>query len=168
MTKTIWLKETPSNCTQSLCCNNSNSFPYYLFFTYLSVRKEKDTYRLLYPIQGKTPEKAKLLQLLKRSQATVKVGRGLWVHIAQHLLEQGHPEQSAHAHVQAASDALQEDFPASLDNPCHYSIIAQKYFLEFRGNFLSSSMCPLPLVWGLCTTEQSLATSSLHPPFSHL
>lgn len=47
---------------------------------------------------------------------------------------------------------------------CSFSHIAQKSFLMFRGNFLCSSLYPLPLVLTLSTTEKSLAPSSLHPP----
>jgi len=37
-----------------------------------------------------------------------EVGRHLWVHLAQCLLKQGQPEQSAQGHVQAAFGDLKE------------------------------------------------------------
>ena len=44
----------------------------------------------------------------------------------------------------------------------------KKFFLIFRRNFLCLSLCPLPLVVSLDTTEKSLAPSSWHPPFRYL
>ena len=38
----------------------------------------------------------------------------------------------------------------------------------FRRNFLCFSLCPLPLVLSLGTTEKSLAASSWHPPLRYL
>ncbi|NXG57216.1 ENO4 Enolase, partial [Hemiprocne comata] len=38
----------------------------------------------------------------------------------------------------------------------------QKFFLRFKWNFPCSTLCPLPLVLSLGTTEKSLAPSSLH------
>ena len=38
----------------------------------------------------------------------------------------------------------------------------------FRANLLCYSLCPLPLVLSLGTTERGLAPSSLHPPFRYL
>ena len=46
-----------------------------------------------------------------------EVGRDLWVHLAQPLLQQGHPEQGAQAHVQAVLEDLQGgDSTAPLDS----------------------------------------------------
>jgi len=53
------------------------------------------------------------------------------------LLKQGHLQQAAQDHIQAG-----------------------KFFLIFRRNFLCFSLCPLPLVLSLGTTEKSLAPSS--------
>lgn len=62
------------------------------------------------------------------------------------------------------------DHTTSLGNLCQYSVTytALKCFLIFGRNFLCSSLCPLPLVLSLGTTEKSLALSSLHPPFRYL
>ncbi|XP_074997864.1 armadillo repeat-containing protein 1 isoform X2 [Calonectris borealis] len=59
------------------------------------------------------------------------------------------------------------DSTTSLANLCQCSVTltVKKCFLLFRGNLLSSSVCPLRLVLSLGTTEKSLALSSLHPPF---
>lgn len=43
-----------------------------------------------------------------------------------------------------------------------------KYFLMFRRNLLHPSLCPLPLVPRVGTTENSTAPPSLHPPFRSL
>lgn len=47
----------------------------------------------------------------------------------------------------------------SLGNLCQCSHTAQKCCLIFRGNLLCSSLCPLPLVLSLGTTDTSLALS---------
>ena len=44
----------------------------------------------------------------------------------------------------------------------------KKFFLMFSWNFLCFSLCPLPLVLSLGTTEKSLAPSSWHPPWRYL
>ena len=100
-----------------------------------------------------------------------KVGRDLCVHRAQPLLQQGHPQQGAQAHVQVTSGDLQGGDPtASLGNPCQRSIIctAQKCFLVFRGNLLCSNLRPLPLVLALGSIGKSLTSSSFHPVFRYL
>ena len=58
------------------------------------------------------------------------------------------------------------DTTASPGNLCQCSVTLSvtKCFLMFRGNLPCFSLCPLPLVLSLGTTEQSLAPSSLHPP----
>ena len=43
---------------------------------------------------------------------------------------------------------------------CSISLRAKKFFPVFRYNFLCFSLCPLPLVLSLGTTEKSLAPSS--------
>ena len=48
---------------------------------------------------------------------------------------------------------------------CSVTLRGKKFFLMFRRNFLWPSLCPLPLVLSLDTTEKSLAPSSWHPPF---
>lgn len=46
---------------------------------------------------------------------------------------------------------------------CSANLVARKVFLMFEQNFPCSSLCPLPLVLPLGTTEKSLALSFLHP-----
>ena len=62
------------------------------------------------------------------------------------------------------------DYTTSLGSLCQCSVTfpVKKCFLMFRGNLLCFSLCPLPLVLSLGTTEKSLAPSSLHPPFRYL
>ena len=94
----------------------------------------------------------------------MRVGRDLSVH-------RGHSEQGDKEHTQMASEDLQDGNPtASLSNICQCSVshTAQKCFLVFRGNYLCSSLCLLPLVLALGTIEKSLAPSSWHPPFRYL
>ena len=43
---------------------------------------------------------------------------------------------------------------------CSVTLRVKKFFLMFRWNILSFSLCPLPLVLSLGTTEKSLAPSS--------
>ena len=62
------------------------------------------------------------------------------------------------------------DSTASLGSLCQGSVTlrGKKFFLMFSWNFLCFSLCPLPLVLSLGTTEKSLAPSSWHPPFRYL
>ena len=54
------------------------------------------------------------------------------------------------------------DATTSLGNlfQCSITLRGKKFFLMFRWNFLCFSLCPLPLVLLLGTTEKSLAPSS--------
>ena len=54
------------------------------------------------------------------------------------------------------------DSTAPLGSLCQGSVTPRmkKFFLIFRRNFLCLSLCPLPLVLSLGTTEKSLAPSS--------
>jgi len=54
------------------------------------------------------------------------------------------------------------DSTTSLGSLCQCSVTlrGKKFFLMFRWNFLCFSLCPLPLVLSLGTTEKSLAPSS--------
>jgi len=92
--------------------------------------------------------------------------RDLWVHLAQPLLKQDHPELGVQSHVQVASSDLQAgNSTVSMGNPYQCTIrIAQKHIPICRWNFL----CPVPLVLTLGTTEKSLALTSLHLPFRYL
>ena len=79
------------------------------------------------------------------------------------LPKQGHPEQAAQDHIQAAFGDPQGGFPtASLGSLCQGSVTrpAQECCLVLRGSFLGAQLCPLPPVLALGTTEQSLALSS--------
>ena len=51
---------------------------------------------------------------------------------------------------------------------CSVTLRGKNFFLMFRRNFLCLSLCPLPLVLSLGTTEKSLAPSSWHPPLRYL
>ncbi|KAK2540579.1 hypothetical protein Q9966_004304 [Columba livia] len=51
---------------------------------------------------------------------------------------------------------------------CSITLTVKKCFLMFRGNVPCFSLCPLPLVLSLYTTEKSLAPSSLHLPLEYL
>lgn len=90
----------------------------------------------------------------------------LQILLVQRLLWKGHPEQCAQAHVQAASEGLQAPRPGPV--PVLHTHTAHMCFLMIRGNFLWSSLCPLPLVLSLVTTGKSLALSSLHSLFWYL
>ncbi|XP_068775232.1 uncharacterized protein [Struthio camelus] len=61
----------------------------------------------------------------------------------------------------------QGDSTTSLGNlfPCSVTLTGKKFFLVFSWNCVCFSLCPLPLVLSLGTTEKSLAPSSRHPPF---
>ena len=69
--------------------------------------------------------------------------------------QQGHPEQGAQAHIQAASGDLQGgDLTASGQPvPLLRHCTAQKCFLVVRGNLLCFSLCPLPNTNKVCFHE---------------
>ena len=50
---------------------------------------------------------------ISQNHKVVKVGRDLWVHVAQPLLQQGHPEHGAQGRVQAALEDLQGGDPTA-------------------------------------------------------
>lgn len=76
-----------------------------------------------------------------------------------HNSDLSHTEQGAQVHLQAALENLQGDPTASVENLFLCSIIcaAQRCILVFRVNLLCSSVCPLPLVLALDTTDKILA-----------
>lgn len=88
----------------------------------------------------------------------------------QTLLKQEHLQQAAQGHIQAAFEVLQGDPIISLGNlwKCSITCTAQNCFLMVRGSLLCSSLCPVPLVLALSTSDKSLALSALHPPFRQL
>ena len=59
------------------------------------------------------------------------------------------------------------DSTTCLGNLCQCSVTrtVKKCFPMLRGNLLCFSVCPLPLVLSVGTTEKTLAPSSLHSPF---
>ena len=92
-----------------------------------------------------------------------EVSRGLWVHVVQLLLKERHPEQS----VQGCFQVQGECSTASLGNigQCSAIHVTQKCFLMFRWNLPCFTLCQLLLA--IDTSEKSLASSSLHPPFTY-
>jgi len=90
----------------------------------------------------------------------VGVGRDLWGSSSPTpLLKQGHLQQAAQDLVQADREG---DSTTSLGSlfQCSVTLRGKKFFLMFRWNLLCFSLCPLPLVLSLGTTEKSLALSS--------
>ena len=82
---------------------------------------------------------------------------------AQPLPKQGHPEQAAQHRGQGGWNISREgDSTAPLGSLGQGSITprGKKLLPMFRRNFLCLSLCPLPLVLSLGTTEKSLAPSS--------
>lgn len=64
-----------------------------------------------------------------------EAGRALWLHLAQPLLQQKHPEQCAQDHMQVAVEDIQGRDPmGSLGSLCQRYVICtvQKCFLLFR------------------------------------
>jgi len=103
------------------------------------------------------------IQLLEYHRSA-GVGMDLWRSSGPtSLTKQGHLEQAAQDVIQAGFENLREgDSAAPLSNlfQCSVTLRGKKFFLMFRRNFLCFSLCPLPLVLSLGTTEKSLAPSS--------
>jgi len=75
--------------------------------------------------------------------------------------KQGYLEQAAQDHVHAGFEYLQRRRIHNLPGQPGPGVWKVKMFLlTFRWNFLCFSLCPLPLVLSLGTTEKSLAPSS--------
>ena len=93
-----------------------------------------------------------------------RVGRDLWRSSSPTpLLEQDHPEQVAQDRIQAGFEYLQRRRLHNLSEqpvPVLGHPQSEEFFFRFRWNFLCSSLCPLPLVLSLGTTEEILAPSS--------
>lgn len=77
-------------------------------------------------------------------------------------LQQGHPE---HTTSHQLLKIFKEDTTSLGNLQCSVTQTAQTCFLMSRGNRLCSSLCLLPFILALRTTEKTLAPSSLHPPF---
>lgn len=108
-----------------------------------------------------------LLLYLAQNRRLVEVGGTTGSHLVQTSAQVGTPRKGCPNRVQESFEALQGgDSSTSLDNLCQgfVTCTAQKYCLVFKGNILCSSLCPLPLLLSLGTTEKSLSLSSLHPP----
>ena len=89
---------------------------------------------------------------------------GIW---SKPLLKQGHLEPVAWMAFEYLQGGALHSFsgqPVPVLSHSH----GGKAFLMFRGNLLCFSLCPLPLVLPLGTTEKSLVPSFVHPPFSCL
>lgn len=101
-----------------------------------------------------------------------EVGKHFWRPSGPNLLlKQKHPGQGAQAHIQVDFEDIRGgDYTTSLDSVCQCSItcIVKKCFLMFRRILLCFSLCPMPLVLSLGTSENSVAPSSLHCPFRYL
>jgi len=78
------------------------------------------------------------------------------------LLKQGHLQQAAQDLSKRVLNISREgDSTISLGSLFQGSVTLRgKFFLMFTWNFLCFSLCPLPLVLSLGTTEKSLASSS--------
>lgn len=104
------------------------------------------------------------------------MGRDLWVHLAHPLLKQGHSEQIAQDHVQAASDYLQgANHKLSTAFVRAQSSLTKKCFLMLRWCLLhflcpsSPDSCPHTWLllsnayaWVLCPHTGSSNTRSCH------
>jgi len=94
-------------------------------------------------------------------------------------LKQGHLEQAVQDHVQAVFEYLQgwrlhhlPGQPVPVLGHSHsekvFPDVQREPPVFLRGNLLCFSLCPLPLVLSLGTTEKYLSLSSLHSPFRYL
>jgi len=89
------------------------------------------------------------------SHNITEAGRALWVPPLQPLPQQGHPEQGAQGHVQAALGDPQGGDPTASGQPCASapSLHSTEGLLVFRGNLLCSSLCPWPLILAMRTNK---------------
>lgn len=81
----------------------------------------------------------------------------------------GPPGEDPQDHIQLLDIFKQEDATNPVGNLCWWSVTltVKKCFLMYRGNILCFTLCLLPLVLALGTTEKSLGPF-LHPPFRYL
>ena len=102
----------------------------------------------------------------------VKVGRNLWrsscpIPLLKHgHLDPGLPRTMSRWLLNISKDG---GSTTSLSNLCQCLVTCtvKKCFPMFGGNLLCFSVCTLPLVLSLGTTEKGLALSSLHPRFRY-
>ena len=92
-----------------------------------------------------------------------EVGRALWVHVAQPQLPQGHPEQGAQSHVQAAFGALPGEESIASARPV--PALSHLQCTEMLPEVPTES----PLLFQFVpTAKKNLAQFSLHLPFKYL
>lgn len=103
-----------------------------------------------------------------------EVGRYLWRSLVQPI-----PSQAETCRA-SCPEVCPDDFwiPAKVETPQPFwpmrlwqwlvILIVRKCFLMFRGKLLCFSLCSLPLILSLDTSDKSLAPSSLHPPSRYL
>lgn len=95
---------------------------------------------------GTTPNGCRTLKKSQNSKIA-EIGRDPWVHQAQLLLRQAHPEQRAQDHVPVAFGDVQGRAPIasgqSVPALCH---LHRLFFLMFKRKLLCSNLCPPPLV----------------------
>jgi len=98
----------------------------------------------------------------------VEAGRDLWVHLADPLLKQGHAEQGAQDHIQAAFGDLQGEDPTasgqSVPGLCHLHSMEMFPSAPMEPavfQFVPTASCP-------GTTDKNLSLTSLYPPFKYL
>ena len=104
-----------------------------------------------------------LLAFLSQNHRIVGIGRDLCGSSSPTPLpKQGHLQQAVEDLVQAGLECLLLWRYSSLGSLFQGSVTlrGKKFFLMFRQNFLCFSLCLLPLVLPLGTTEKSLAPSS--------
>jgi len=94
----------------------------------------------------------------------VGVGRDLWTYLVQPPCQSKVTYSRLHrtSSRQFLNTSRDGDSTTPLGSPFQYSVTlrVKKFFLMFRWNFLCFSLCLLPLVLLLGTTEESLAPSS--------
>lgn len=99
-------------------------------------------------------------------------GRDLWRSSGPiPLLKQGNLQPAAQDHIQTAFDSFQHGRLHNISAqpvPLLSPLTVKQFFLMFRGNILCFSLCQLPLVLSLGTTEKNLARTSLHSSFRYL
>ena len=106
-----------------------------------------------------------------QNHRTVEVGRDLqWSSDPTPLLKQGHLQPLAQDQFQMVFEYLQPWRLHKLSGqpvPVLGHPHSKMCFLMFRQSLSCFSLCPLPLVLSLHTTEKNLALSPLHPTFRY-
>lgn len=90
--------------------------------------------------------------LYTHTHTMAEVGRDLWVHLVQLLLQQEHTDQATQPHVQVVfEDAHQRGYRTFLGRLCSATLTAKKSILMFRRNFPCFSLC---LILALGTSKE--------------